>query len=178
MGYNFLVSSNIAFGTGSLDKLSEMLSSRGVKKALLFYGGSAKKSGTADRITSQLDASGIAYAVYDNIIPNPTNEVVHDAYELAKAEAVDGFVALGGGSCIDSGKAIAIVATNHEPSWLYTNREGEYVADVKVTPLPIITVPTTSGTGSEVTPFAVITDERTGSDCDRYSRRYSVYSRR
>ena len=109
----------------------------------------------ATKVTDLLDAAGIAYEVYDGIKPNPTIENVTAGVEACKAAGADVIVAVGGGSPIDTSKAIATIITNPEFADV---RSLEGLAPTKNPCLPIIAVTTTSGTAAEVTINYVITD--------------------
>ena len=153
MSYNFFVKSNIDFGRGALNDLSEMLKGHGLSKIMIVYDGGVKAAGIADRVIKQVSETGIDYAIFDGVIPNPTNEVVEEASKIAKAEKVEGFVAVGGGSSIDLAKAINVLMTN--PGSI-----GQYggINMVKNDCLPLIAIPTTAGTSSEITNVSALID--------------------
>lgn len=153
MSYNFFVKSNIDFGRGALNDLSEILKGYGLRKIMIVYDGGVKAAGIADRVIKQVSETGIDYAIFDGVIPNPTNEVVEEASKIAKAEKVEGFVAVGGGSSIDLAKAINVLMTN--PGSI-----GQYggINMVKNDCLPLIAIPTTAGTSSEITNVSALID--------------------
>jgi 4-hydroxybutyrate dehydrogenase len=111
-------------------------------------------SGLLDRLLSCLGAD-VAEAVYDGTPPNPTEAAVHDALEAYRAHGADGIVAIGGGSSLDLGKAVALLATHPAPLAQYASVEG---GAPRITPAvaPLIAIPTTAGTGSEVGRGSVI----------------------
>ncbi|MDY6300023.1 MAG: lactaldehyde reductase [Selenomonadaceae bacterium] len=113
------------------------------------------KAQVATKVTQVLDEAGVAYEVYDKIKPNPTIENVQEGVAACKAAGADLIVAIGGGSAIDTSKAIAIIMTNPEFSDV---RSLEGASPTKHKALPIIAVSTTSGTAAEVTINYVITD--------------------
>ena len=108
-------------------------------------------------VTEVLDKAEIKYFVFDGVKPNPTVQNVHDGLTMAKINNVDAVVAIGGGSVIDTAKAIAVIMTNPEFTDV-VSLDG--VADTKNKCLPIIALPTTAGTAAEVTINYVITDEK------------------
>lgn len=153
MSYRFFVNSNITFGQGALEKLPEILKERELKQIMVVYDGGVKAAGIAQKVLTQVEKAGVAYTVFDGVIPNPTNEVVEQAAVEARAAKVDGFVAVGGGSSIDLAKAINILMTN-------PGKIGEYggMNQVKNDVLPLIAIPTTAGTSSEITNVSALID--------------------
>lgn len=153
MSFHFFVNSNITFGNGAVEKLSEILKGYNVKKLMLIHGKSVKAAGIADKVLEQIHKAGVQVTVFEGVIPNPTNEAVEAAAEIAKNAKVDGFVAVGGGSCIDMAKAINVLMTN-------PGKIGEYggMNMVKNPCLPLIAIPTTAGTSSEVTNVSALID--------------------
>jgi len=148
---------SLHFGKGVLDKLSETISIYG-KKVLLVYGkGSLKHSGLYEKITSQLKDAGLEIVEYSGIKSNPGVEDVDAAAELGRSENVDVILAVGGGSVIDSAKIISItIPVNHSAWNFYTYRAKP------VTALPLIAVLTLAATGTEMNPFAVLQNQKTG----------------
>ncbi len=153
MSYNFFVKSNITFGRGAAEKLPEILKGYGLKKIMIVYDGGVKAAGISDQIVAQVEKAGIEYLIFDGVIPNPTNEVVESAAAKAKEAGVEGFVAVGGGSSIDLAKAVNVLMTN--PGSI-----GEYggMNMVKNPCLPLIAIPTTAGTSSEITNVSALID--------------------
>lgn len=153
MSYNFFISSNIIFGKGSVAELPGLIQKHGLKKIMVVYDGGVKAAGIADQIVDQVKASGADYVIFDGVIPNPTNQVVEQAAVLAKEEEVQGFVAVGGGSSIDLAKAVNVLMTNPGKIEDYGG-----VGQVKHDLLPLIAVPTTAGTSSEITNVSALID--------------------
>ena len=153
MSFQFFVKSNLVFGRGAAGKLPELLKGYGLKKIMLVYDNGVKAAGIADRIREEIDKAGVGLAIFDRVIPNPTNEVVEEAAVIAKDEGVEGFVAVGGGSSIDLAKAVNVLMTN--PGSI-----GEYggMNMVKNDCLPLIAIPTTAGTSSEITNVSALID--------------------
>ena len=144
------------FGKGAIAKLPEEARARGFQKALVVTDAALVEAGVATRVTDLLDQEGFAYDLFDGIVPNPTIADVQAGVAAALASKADCIIAVGGGSPIDTAKAIGIIVTNPEFSDVLS-LEG--VADTKQPCLPILAVPTTSGTAAEVTINYVITDE-------------------
>ena len=144
------------FGRGSREKLTEEIEARHFKKILVVTDKSLLKTGTVTMVTDVLDKKQINYHVYDEVKPNPSVKNVQDGVKAAKDNNVDCIVAVGGGSSIDTAKAIAVIMTNPEFSDV-VSLDG--VAATKNKALPLIALPTTAGTAAEVTINYVITDE-------------------
>ena len=145
------------FGRGSRKKLADEILNRGYRKVLLVSDQTLKDAGVTGKVTEFLDASGIVYYEFLNIKPNPTIFNVQEGLMTAQIHNVDAIVAVGGGSVIDTAKAISIVMTNPEHSDVVT-LEG--AVDTKNKGLPLFALPTTAGTAAEVTINYVITDEK------------------
>ena len=143
------------FGKGAISNVATEVKARGLKKVLLVTDKDLVKFNVATKVMKVMDDAGIPYAVYDDIKANPTIENVQTGVEICKKEEADCLVAVGGGSVIDTSKAIGIIMTNPEFADV---RSLEGVADTKKPCLPIIAISTTSGTAAEVTINYVITD--------------------
>lgn len=143
-------------GKGAIESIPFEFNKRNFKKAVLITDKDLIKYGVATRVSDLLDKEGIEYTIYDGIVPNPTIQNVKDGVEFVKSMDADCIIAVGGGSPIDTAKAIGIIITNPEFEDVLS-LEG--VADTKNPCLPILAVPTTSGTAAEVTINYVITDE-------------------
>ena len=155
MANRFILNERSYHGKGAIQEIAGEVTSRGLKKALLCTDPDLLKFGVTKKVTDVLDAAGLAYQVYSEIKPNPTIENVKDGVEAAKAAQADYIIAIGGGSSMDSAKAIGIIVTNPAVADV---RSLEGTADTKNPCLPIIAVPTTAGTAAEVTINYVITD--------------------
>ena len=112
MNYNFFVKSNITFGRGAVEKLPELLKSYKLKNVMIVYDSGVKAAGIAGKVLEQAEKAGVNITIFDGVIPNPTNEIVERAAVTAKEAEIDGFVAVGGGSSIDTAKAINVLMTN------------------------------------------------------------------
>ena len=155
MANRFILNERSYHGKGAIQEIAGEVTSRGLKKALLCTDPDLLKFGVTKKVTDVLDAAGLAYQVYSEIKPNPTIENVKDGVEAAKAAQADYIIAIGGGSSMDTAKAIGIIVTNPEFADV---RSLEGTADTKNPCLPIIAVPTTAGTAAEVNINYVITD--------------------
>ena len=145
------------FGRGSREKVAEEIKNRGYNKIIVVTDRALIDAEVAQMVTEVLDKEEIQYFVFDGVKPNPTVTNVHDGLTMAKINNVDAIVAIGGGSVIDTAKAVAVIMTNPEFTDV-VSLDG--VADTKNKCLPIIALPTTAGTAAEVTINYVITDER------------------
>ena len=153
MSYNFFIKTNLQFGIGAADALPGMIDSYGLRKVMIVYDSGVKAAGIAEKVVAQVEKSNAEYIIFDGVIPNPTNEVVEDAAKLAKAENVEGFVAVGGGSSIDLTKAVNVLMTNPGSISEYGGMNM-----VKNPCLPLIAIPTTAGTSSEITNVSALID--------------------
>ena len=155
MANRIMLNQTSYFGKGAINEIAAEVKNRGAKKVLLVTDESLVKFKVATKIADILAAAKIDYEIYDRIKPNPTIENVKDGVEACKKAGADIIVAVGGGSAIDTSKAIGIIITNPEFADV---RSLEGVAPTKKPCLPIIAVSTTSGTAAEVTINYVITD--------------------
>ncbi len=144
--FEFQIKTKIKFGRNKIKEIPEILKAKNKKKVMLVIDEGIKKAGILDKITFYLDTK-IEYCIFDQVKPDPTLAVVSRGLEFALNEKVDSLLAVGGGSPIDTAKAIRAA---FESKNLKQNNEAEK--------LLLITVPTTSGSGSEVTKTIVITD--------------------
>ena len=144
------------FGRGSRSKLIDEIKSRGYNKILVVTDRTLTEANISTLVTNELDREGILYFKYENIKPNPTVKNVQDGIMIAQINNVDAIVAVGGGSVIDTAKAISIIITNPEHSGV-TSLDG--AVETRNKGLPLIALPTTAGTAAEVTINYVITDE-------------------
>lgn len=142
-------------GAGAITAIPEEIKNRGFKKAFVASDPDLIKFGVTAKVTDLLDKANIEYIVYSDIKPNPTIENVQNGVEAFKNANADCIIAIGGGSSMDTAKAIGIIITNPEFADV---RSLEGVAPTKKPCVPIIAVPTTAGTAAEVTINYVITD--------------------
>ena len=153
--FNFGQPTEIRFGWGRVDEVGEVISQFG-KRCLIVTGKVLQDVSPAfNKITSLLDKAGVNIAHFDGVTPNPTTDCVTDGANMAKKHKADVILGVGGGSSMDAAKAIAVEATHDGTCWDYL-----WFRDKQPTgkTLPIITVNTTSGTGSHVTQVSVVTN--------------------
>lgn len=153
MAFEFFVKSDIVFGQDSVKKLPEIIQGYRAKKVMLVYDAGVKVAGIADKVLECMKKVDIEMVIFDKVIPNPTNEVVEEAAQMAQDADVDVFVAVGGGSSIDLTKAVDVLMTNPGPISQYGG-----VGKVKNELLPLIAIPTTAGTSSEITNVSALID--------------------
>lgn len=160
MNFGFYMPTKLLFGQGKFMELAQ--EALPGKKALIVIsaGGSMKRTNILPTVQGLLAKQGCDSVVFDHIQPNPIVDHVMEGAALAKAEHCDFVIGLGGGSSIDSAKSIALMANNEGTYWDYMAGTGK-----KQTPahpaLPIVAIPTTAGTGTEVDPWTVITNPAT-----------------
>lgn len=142
-------------GKGAIQDIATEVKTRGFKKAFVCSDPDLIKFGVTKKVTDVLDNAGFAYEIYSNIKPNPTIENVQTGVKAFKDSGADYIIAIGGGSSMDTSKAIGIIINNPE---FEDVRSLEGVAPTKKPCVPIIAVPTTAGTAAEVTINYVITD--------------------
>lgn len=161
MNFSFYNPTRILFGAGELNNLHKQTMPG--KKALLLIsnGKSTKVNGSLDRTIEQLEKAGIEYAIFDKIMENPYRSVVMEGAAFAKENTCDFILALGGGAVLDASVAIAAMATNPGDLWDYVFGGTGKAMPLKNPGLPIVTIATTSGTGSEINCWGVISNPDT-----------------
>ncbi len=141
----------IHFGRGVIDKYKDDMGDLGKKAFIITGQSSSKKNGSLKELQDALESLKIDYVIFDEVEENPSLETVEKATSIGKKEKVDFVIGLGGGSPLDAAKAIAVFIKNPHINadniFSHSNLQG----------LPIVAIPTTSGTGSEVTPYAILT---------------------
>ena len=151
----FVLNETSYHGSGAINAIPDEIKGRGLSKILVASDPDLLKFGVTKKVTDILENAGIEYKLYSDIKPNPTIENVQSGVEVYKEYGADGIVAIGGGSSMDTAKAIGIIVNNPEFADV---RSLEGVAPTKCKSVPIIAVPTTAGTAAEVTINYVITD--------------------
>lgn len=155
MANRFVLNERSYHGKGAIQEIANEAKGRGFQKAFICSDPDLLKFGVTKKVTDVLEGAGLAYEIYSNIKPNPTIENVQTGVAAFEKSGADYLIAIGGGSSMDTAKAIGIIAANPE----FANvRSLEGVADTKHPAKPIIAVPTTAGTAAEVTINYVITD--------------------
>ncbi len=154
MAYEFFIPRSVVTGLGSLSQCGDMLKSFG-KKALVVCGKSAVRCGTTDKIRHMLNSKQIGSVIFDRVGGEPTDVIIAEGLACYLENGCDFLIGAGGGSSIDSMKAIAMMS-------VYPGKLADYMGKEIDNPLPkMIAVPTTAGTGSEVTQFTIISDTAT-----------------
>lgn len=157
MANRFILNETSYHGSGAIKEIVNEVKAHGFKKAMVCSDPDLLKFGVTNKVTDLLDAAGLAYEIYSDIKPNPTVENVQHGVKALKEANADYMIAIGGGSSMDTAKAIGVIATNPEFSDVIS-LEG--VAPTKNPCTPILAVPTTAGTAAEVTINYVITDSK------------------
>lgn len=152
---SFEIPTIMKHGVGAIQTLADEARALGMKRPLLVTDGGIVKAGLLERATAPLKAGNLPFAVYDNVRANPPIAIIDEGARLYKREKCDGIIGFGGGSSMDTAKSIGVVAANGGSILKYEWADPQPIR--KRIP-PTICVPTTSGTGSEVTLWAVITD--------------------
>lgn len=151
MDFRYFVPVEIYGGEGCVKKNAEIFIRFG-KRALVVTGKSSAKNGALADVISVLEGNGQQYTVFDAVPPNPTVSSIEEGAGIARRFGAEFIVAVGGGSPMDAAKAIAMLARQEAPEGIFAHKIGEDV-------LPMLHIPTTAGTGSEVTPYAIITND-------------------
>lgn len=153
--FNYFTPTQVVFGKDTEQQTGELVKAQNCKKVLIHYGGSsAKKSGLLDRIKASLQDVGVDYVELGGVVPNPLLSLVYQGIELCKKEGVDFILAVGGGSVIDSAKAIAYGVAEEGDVWELYDRKRHAKAC-----LPLATVLTIAAAGSEMSESSVITKD-------------------
>ena len=155
--FSFYMPTRLFFGNGAVKKLARARLPEG--RGLIITGGtSTTRLGYVQKVADALAQAGHETLVYNKVQPNPTIEGVRECAALCRAEQISFVVGLGGGSSIDTAKAVAIMATNDGDWWDYIHGGSGGGKRMEKDGLPIVAIPTTAGTGTEADPFTVITN--------------------
>ena len=157
---NLYIPVEVIFGEGSIQKVGEVGRRFGFKAMIISGKKSTKENGALEKLTRSLDSHGIRYILFDEVEPNPTDKIVNKASDIAVREKVDFIIGIGGGSSLDVAKAVSIVSSNEGFAWDYV-RYPEGSRLIPYLNRPVITIPTTSGTGSEVNKYSVLSNPLT-----------------
>ena len=165
LNFQYYMPTRIIFGPDSLEKLGDTPHLPRGNKAMIVIGESGVmiRQGYLARVQSLLSKQDVQTIVFDKIKPNPESDAVEEAAAVCRDKGVNFVVGLGGGSTIDSAKAIAAMATNTGKYWDYMQAGSGGGQTPENDPLPIVAIPTTAGTGTEADPWTVITKSGTGS---------------
>lgn len=148
----FYMPVNVIRGENCISENGEVFKKLGSKAIIVSGKNSAVKCGALDDVLAVLKENGQDFVIFNEIMPNPTIDIVYKGAELAKSECADFVVAIGGGSPMDAAKSIAVLAVEE------VAREDIFMGGFKKS-LPMIHIPTTAGTGSEVTPYSILTND-------------------
>lgn len=148
----------IEFGRGKVEKVGEIAKSMGAKMVLVVTDKGVVKAGICKKVADSLESAGVEYQVFDKVQPNPLDTIVEEGAKLAKEIKCNVIIGLGGGSAMDTAKGISVLTTNPGSIRDYELQMGEEFSKMKNHPTPLITIPTTSGTGSEANVWAIITN--------------------
>jgi alcohol dehydrogenase len=152
---NFISPTEVILGTGSIEKIKDIIKDHSYKNAMIITDKGLIKAGIHNFLIKELEEINCQFAIFDEVEPNPTDVVIEKGFEFFKQITPDVLIAIGGGSSIDTAKAVGILAVNG-------GEIIDYKGIDKVTQpiLPLIAIPTTAGTASEVTTVTVITDTK------------------
>lgn len=153
--FNYYQPTRLIFGCGKIKEVGKIVSSMGRHCLLVTTPGSQAMKSLYKTVTEDLEASGIEVGHFDGVVPNPTTDVINAGSDMAKQFGADVVLGLGGGSSMDTAKAISLGATHEGRPWDYRLYSNKTITDKR---LPIVAISTTSGTGSQVTPVAVLTN--------------------
>ena len=160
MKFGLNIPTRLAFGAGELKNIHNMVMPGRHALVVVSSGRAMKSNGYLDVLLAGLERAGIKSVVFDKAIPNPIRQHVMEGTEMCKENGCDFVIGLGGGSSIDTAKAIAITAAMGGDFWDYV--QGGTGGGKPVTKaLPIVAIPSTAGTGTEIDPWGVITNEQT-----------------
>lgn len=152
----------VEYGEGKSAKIADAVLEKGAKKVMVVTDPVLRGLGMIDGVCASLDEKGIPYLVYDNVQPNPKMSSVDECAAIIREAGCDFVIAVGGGSGMDVGKGAALMAVNEGKIWDYMYLRKDAIKFAKNKPLPVAAVPTTSGTGSEVSECIVVMDDETG----------------
>jgi alcohol dehydrogenase class IV len=156
MVYNFEQLVPLLFGAGAIGRLGEKLRDFGCKKVICVYDAGVKAAGIGVKAEASLKAAGVEYAVFDGVTSDPPAKMIDACADVARAERVDGVVGVGGGSSLDTAKAVAVLLEYPSPVAQYLLPQSPpRMFHIKT---PLVLIPTTAGTGSEMTQISVISD--------------------
>ena len=158
-GFDFFIPTRILFGAGKLAELGRTPLPGSKALVVISTGQSMRRNGYLDKVLTLLRENHTEAVLFDRILPNPILRHVMEGAAVARNEQCDFILGLGGGSTLDSAKAIAVMATNPGNYWDYVNGGSGGAKPLVHPPLPIVTITTTAGTGTEADPWAVITHE-------------------
>ncbi|MCY6371439.1 iron-containing alcohol dehydrogenase family protein [Clostridium ganghwense] len=152
--FRYFMSTEVFYGKNIINEKADLFTNYGKKAFIITGRNSSKRNGSLDDVINILKEKNIDYCIFNEIEENPSLETVEKAADKGKMEGVDFIIGIGGGSPIDSAKGIGILIKNENAS------VEDLFSEQKLESIPIIAIPTTAGTGTEVTPYAIFTDHR------------------
>ncbi|MDQ3541770.1 MAG: iron-containing alcohol dehydrogenase, partial [Chloroflexota bacterium] len=155
--FHYQLPTEIVFGEGRIEEIGMFAGKLGIARPLIVTDRGVRATGIVERVEAALVRAGLSPTVFDSVTSDPQTTTVEEVRDAMLSDGHDGAIGLGGGSALDVAKAAAALATNPGPPQDYVGRD-------KITheSLPVIAVPTTAGTGSEVTMWSVLTDAQSG----------------
>jgi alcohol dehydrogenase len=159
-GFGFQWSGKVVFGVGRIEEVGAECRALGAR-ALLVTTRDLVQLGVADRVSKLLESAGVSVTRFEDVAPDPTCLAVDQASQMARAVRCDVVVGLGGGSALDFAKGVAVAVGHPKPIWQYVNYTGASAEPVTAAALPSIAIPTTAGTGAEVTQGVVLHNPET-----------------
>lgn len=156
LNYSLEQNVKVLYGVGTVSQVAEIMNEAGYKNAFVVYDQGVKSAGIVDKVLASLDGAGIAYATFDKVIPDPPDDMMEEGFAACSEAKSDCVIGVGGGSTIDTAKAINFMRFNPPPILQYAdpNKPAKRA-------LGLITIPTTAGTGSELSDGIVVTDSKT-----------------
>lgn len=156
--FDYRLPTHIIFGDGRVSELPALVTNLDMTRPLIVTDAGLRATGIVERIEDVMKGQVTSYGIFDRVASDPKVSIVQEVVDLIKSEGYDGLVGVGGGSSLDVAKAAAALATNPGEPTSYVGRDK-----IAEPPLPYVAIPTTAGTGSEVTIWSVLTDDETGS---------------
>ena len=156
LNYSFVQNIKALYGVGTCAQVADVMKEGGYTNAFIVCDQGVKAAGIADKVTASLDAAGLKYTIFDKVVPDPPDDMIAEGSAACKEAGSDCVIGVGGGSTIDTAKAVNLMRFNPPPILRYADPS---VPTVRA--LGLITIPTTAGTGSELSNGIVITDSKT-----------------
>lgn len=154
MSCEYMQLTPVLFGAGAIHELGEQVAKRGLKNVMCVFDAGVKAAGIAAKATASLDKAGVKYILFDRVAADPPDALLDEAGAIGKEAGIDGVIGIGGGSSMDTAKAISILQKHPAPIVQYLNTQGPpFTVDGGV---PVFLVPTSAGTGSEVTKMCIV----------------------
>lgn len=157
--FQFFLNTHVDFGNGRTEVIGEYVKSIGSERAIIVTDSNVIKAGLIVSISKQLEMLDIPYDIFSDVNPNPSVETIDMGAKFLREKESDIIIAVGGGSSMDTAKGMAVLAVNEGSCYDYLDGRGGGKKSIDFEPLPLIAVPTTAGTGSEVSMYSVITDK-------------------